>query len=174
MYAITETNMLIRAKVLLPVGMKLTTQEFRGGWKLVGIRDSRLLEKKLLKKGWKFIKIVDGWLTSGVGETTQTAIASALNLALRHVSPHFNAVEVDRIEWTQYPWFFVAKVMVNPYRIQEGAIVPVPDVAMPPATKLRPRLMSTDVTAFFPRFGSAIPMVKELLVLSRSSQTRFQ
>ena len=53
MYAITETNMLIRAKVLLPVGMKLTTEEFRGGWKLVGIRDSRhCWKKKLLKKGW--------------------------------------------------------------------------------------------------------------------------
>jgi hypothetical protein len=174
MYAIAETNMLIRTQVELPNGMKLSTQEFRGGWNLVGIKDSRLLERKLLKKGWKFIKIVDGWLTSGVGDTTQTAIASALNLALRHVSPHFNAVEVNHIEWTQYPWFFVAKVMVNPYRIQQGATLPVPDEAMPPVTKLRPKLMPTDAAVFFPRFGSAIPMLKELLVLSRSSQTRFQ
>lgn len=174
MYAIAETNMLIRARVELPEGMTLTTQKFREGWDFVGIRDSRLLERKLLKKEWKFIKITDGWLTSGVGETTQAAIASALNLALRHVNPHFNAVEVNHIEWTQYPWFFVAKVMVNPYRIQRGAILPVPDEALPPVTTLRPRQLPANGAAFFPQFGSAIPMLKELLVLSRSSQTRFQ
>ncbi len=174
MHDIAETNIFLRAKVALPIGMKLTTQEFRGGWNLVGARDSRLLEKKILKKGWKFIRIVDGWLTSGVGDTTRTAIASALNLALHHVSPHFNAVEVNRIEWTQYPWFFVARVMVNPYRIQESAVLPVPDEAIPSVSRLRPRLMATDTAPFLPRFGSTIPMLKELLVLSRSSQTRFQ
>jgi hypothetical protein len=174
MDAIAETNMLIRMQSELPEGMELRAQEFREGWSFVGIGDSRLLEKKLLKEGWKFIKIEDGWMRSGVGETAQAAIANALNLSLRHVSEHFNAVEVSHIEWTQYPWFFVAKVMVNPCRIQEGAILPVPDEALPPATTLRPRLLPANAAALFPQFGSAMPMLKELLVLSRSAQTRFQ
>ena len=174
MNAIAETSMLVRAQILLPVGMKLTTQEFRGGWNLVGMRDSRLLEKKVLKKGWKFIKIADGWLRSGVGDTAQTAIGSALNLALSLVSPHFNAVEVNHVEWTQYPWFFVAKVMVNPYRIQQNAILPVLDEVMPPPANLRSRLLPPNAGMFFPRFGDKIPMIKELLVLSRSTQTRVQ
>ena len=90
------------------------------------------------------------------------------------MSEHFNAVEVNHIEWTQYPWFFVAKVMVSPCRIQEGAILPVPDEALPPPTALRPRLLPADAAALFPQFGSEMPMVKEMLVLSRSAQTRFQ
>jgi hypothetical protein len=118
--------------------------------------------------------MVDGWLRSGVGETPQAAIANALHLALRHVSPHFNAVEVNHVEWTQYPWFFLARVMVNPYRIQQGAILPVPDEALPPATTLRPRLLAPNAAALFPNFGSTMPMLKEMLVLSRSTQAKTQ
>ena len=174
MYTIAETNLLIRAQIELPAGLKLTTEEFREGWNFVGAKDSRLLEKRILRRGWKFIKMVDGWLRGGVGETPQAAIANALNLALRHVSPHFNAVEVNHIEWTEYPWFFLARVMNNPYRIQQGAIEPVPDGALPPPAARRPRLLPANAAALFPQFGSTMPRLKELLVKSRSSQARTQ
>jgi hypothetical protein len=64
--------------------------------------------------------------------------------------------------------------MVNPYRIQKGAIVPVLDDAIPLETALRPRRLPLDAAALFPNFSSAMPMLKEMLVLSRSSQTRVQ
>jgi hypothetical protein len=174
MYSISETNLLVRAQIKLPAGLKLVTEEFREGWGFVGTKDARLLETRILRRGWKFIKMVDGWLRSGLGETPQGAIANALHLALRHVSPHFNAVEVNHVEWTQYPWFFLARVMVNPYRIQQGAIQPVPDDALPPANTLRPRLLAANAAALFPNFGSAMPMLKEMLVLSRSTQAKTQ
>jgi hypothetical protein len=174
MRTIVEQTMLFRGEIELPAGLKPSTEEFREGWSFVNSKDSRLLEKKILRQGWKFIKIVDGWLRSGVGETPQKAIASALNLALREVTPHFNAVEVNHVEWTQYPWFFLARVMVNPYRIQEGALLPVPDKHLPPATALRSRRLPPEAAALFPHFASAMPLVKEMLVLSRSSQTRMQ
>jgi hypothetical protein len=174
MYSIAETNMLVRAGIELPTGLTLTTREFREGWNFVGTKDARMLEKRILKRGWKFIRVVDGWLRSGVGAAPQEAIANALNLTLRHVSPYFNAVAVDHIEWAQYPWFFLARVMVIPYRIQQGAILPVPDEAMPPPTTLRPRLLPPNAAVLFPNFGSAMPKLKEMLVLSRSSQTRIQ
>jgi hypothetical protein len=174
MYAIAETSMFIRARIELPAGLKLATQDFREGWNFVVNKDARLLEKKILKRGWNYIRFADGWLCSGVGETPQSAVGNALNLALRQVSPHFNAVEVDHVEWTQYPWFFLVRVMVNPYRIQKGAIVPVLDDAIPLETALRPRRLPLDAAALFPNFSSAMPMLKEMLVLSRSSQTRVQ
>jgi hypothetical protein len=61
----------------------------------------------------------------------QAAIASALKLALRRVSPGFNAANIDRIEITQYPWFFIAKVKIYPYQIQQSAVLQVSDQAMP-------------------------------------------
>jgi hypothetical protein len=174
MYAITETSMFIRAQIELPPGLNPATQDFREGWNFVGTKDARLLEKKILSRGWNYIRIVDGWTRSGVGETLQAAIGNALNLALRQVSPHFNAAEVNHIEWTQYPWFFLARVMVNPYRIQEGSMIPVLDDALPLGTTIRPRLLPLNAAVLFPDSSTAMPMLKEMLVRSRSSQTRVQ
>ncbi|MGC1463478.1 MAG: hypothetical protein WA802_14840 [Terracidiphilus sp.] len=174
MYAIAEKSMFIRARIELPPGLNPVTEAFREGWKFVGNKDARLLEKKILSRGWNYIRIVDGWTRSGVGETLQAAICNALNLALRQFSPHFNAAEVNHIEWTEYPWFFLARVMVNPYRIQEGSTIPVLDGALPLGATTRPRLLPLKAAAFFPDFSTAMPMLKEMLVRSRSSQTRVQ
>ena len=126
MRTIAEQNVLLRVRVELPVGLKLATHEFREGWNFV-TGDASRLEKKIRTRGWNFIKIADGTLKNGVGETSQEAIAGALKLALRQMSAHFNAVEVERIELTQYPWFYLAKVRIYPYRIQQDAILPVSD-----------------------------------------------
>jgi hypothetical protein len=174
MHSIAETNLLMRARIELPAGLKLMTEEFREGWNFVGTRDARLLEKRILRRGWKFIRIADGLLRSGVGETPQAAIGNALNLALRHVSPYFNAVEINHIEWVQYPWFYLARVMVNPYRIQRGAVQPVEDDALSPRAAFRPRLLPTNAAELFPHLGSAMPMLREMLVLSRSSKASTQ
>jgi hypothetical protein len=174
MYAIAETSMFIRARIELPAGLKLATQDFREGWNFVVNKDARLLEKKILKRGWNYIRFADGWLCSGVGETPQSAVGNALNLALRQVNPHFNAAEVDHIEWTRYPWFFLARVMVSPYRIQKDATIPVLDDDLPLRTTIRPKRMPLDSAALFPDFSSAMPMLKEMLVQSRCSQTRVQ
>jgi hypothetical protein len=171
---IAELNVLLRVRVELPVGLKLATEEFREGWNFVRPGDARRLEKKIQTRGWSFIKIADGLLRSGVGETSQEAIAGALKLALRHVSTYFNAVEVEHIELTQYPWFFLARIHVYPYRIQQGAVLPVTDEAPTLPIPPRQRRLSPQAPALYPYFGSAMPLIKEMLVLSRSSQARTQ
>jgi hypothetical protein len=173
MRTITEQNMLLRMPVELPVGLKLTTHQFREGWNFVS-GDASRLEKKIRKRGWNFIKIADGALKSGVGETSQEAIASALKLALRRMSAHFNAVEVEHIALTQYPWFFLARVRIYPYRIQEGAVMPVSDdselFTIAPSRKRLP----LNAAALCPEFGSAMPELKQMLMLSRGSQGEFR
>jgi hypothetical protein len=164
MRAIAELNVLLRTQIELPAGLKLATEEFREGWNFVRAGDARRLEKKIQTRGWNFIKIADGELRSGVGETSQLAIASALKLALRRVSTHFNAVEVEHIELTQYPWFFLARVRVYPYRIQEGAVLPVPDEE---PIHSQPRGLPPQSPELFPHFGSAMPMLKEMLISAR-------
>jgi hypothetical protein len=163
MRTIAEQNVLLRMRVELPVGLKLATHEFREGWSFV-TGDASRLEKKIRMRGWNFIKIADGALKSGVGETSQEAIAGALKLALRHMSAHFNAVEVEHIELTQYPWFYLARVRIYPYRIQQDAVLPAPDE--PECLKMAPRQkrLPLHAAALYPEFGSAMPRLKQMLV----------
>lgn len=170
MRTIAALNLLLRAQVELPEGLRLATVEFHEGWNLLRMAEVRHLEKNILNRGWRFIRIDGGTQRSGVGDTSQKAIASALKLALRRISRPYNAVEVECIEMTQYPWFFLARVRINSYCIQQSAIVPLPDVAGPHPARQRRRLLPRESDALYPHFGSAMPMLKEMLVLSRSTQ----
>jgi hypothetical protein len=166
---IAELNLLLRVRVELPEGLRLTTEEFREGWNFARSLDAPRLEKKILKRGWNFIKIADGPLRSGVGETSQEAIASALKLTLRHVSEQFNAVEVEHIELTQYPWFFLARVRVCPFRIQQSTVLPEADERESVPIASRQRRLPLQTAALCPQFASAMPMLKEALTSFESS-----
>jgi len=175
MRTIAELNMLFHKRVELPSGLKVTTDEFQEGWSFVRRTDARHLGKRIQTRGWNFIRFADGSLRSGVGETSQEAIASALKLALRRVSDHSNAVEVEHIELTRYPWFFLARVRVYPYRIQQGkTLIEMPGIvsdATPTSSRRLPGRLPDGGAALLPQFGSAMPALKELLV-SRRSETK--
>jgi hypothetical protein len=79
---------------------------------------------------------------------------------------------VEHIELTQYPWFFLARVRVYPFRIQQSPVLPVPDEAEAFPIPRRQRLLSPHAPVLYPDFGSAMPMLKEMLALSRSPQER--
>jgi hypothetical protein len=164
--------MLLRIPAKLPEGLKLATDDFREGWSFSRSMDARRLEKKILSHGWNFIKIVDGPLRSGVGDTAQEAIAGALKLALRRVSPHFNVAEVDYIQLTKYPWFFLARVRVLPYLIQQGTVLPISDDLSPLSVTPRQKWLDLESTALFPQFACAMPQLKQMLISSAASQSR--
>ena len=166
MRTIAERNMLLRARTKLPDGLKLSTEEFREGWELVRTLDARRLEKQIALCGWNIIRISEESLRSGVGETSKEAVANALKLSLRRISEHFNAVEVEHIELTQYPWFFLARVKVVPFLIKQGAVLPVPDE--PASVVPRQRRLPVYAEVLYPQFGSVIPQLKELLISSRT------
>jgi hypothetical protein len=174
MRTIAELHMLLRARTELPGGLNLATDEFREGWNFVRAVNAQRLEKKIRTRGWNFIKIPDESLRSGVGDTSQEAIASALKLALRRISTHFNAAEVEHIELTQYPWFFLARVRVYPYQIQQGAALSVADEFLPAPAAFRPRRLPPQSAALYPSFGSAMPQLKQLLISSRTAQAGLQ
>jgi hypothetical protein len=166
MCKIAESNVLLRAQAELPMGFKVATEEFRDGWNRMRSGGARRLEKKVLTRGWNLIRIADGTLRSGVGDTSQNAIASALKLALRRADARSNALEVEQIELTQYPWFFLARVRVHPYRIQQGAELPMPDgPALAPITARHSRL-SHQAAGNYPPFAGAMPLLKKMLTAS--------
>jgi hypothetical protein len=134
---IAERTMLLRGQIELPNTLKLTTEEFREGWNIVRSGGAHRLDREIRRRGWRSIRIDEGSLRSGVGQTSQEAITGALKLALRCLSERFNAAEVEHIELKIYPWFFLARVMVCPYQIGRIAVVPDPVegvtlVSMPP------------------------------------------
>jgi len=161
---IAESNMLLRAQVDLPDGIKLCTEGFREGWIFLRSVDANRLERKVQARGWTFIRLGDGSLRSGVGDTSQEAVASALKLALRRVSEDFNAVEVEHIELTQYPWFFLARVSVTPYRIQQCSALPVSNHTNTVAVNPQHGILSPNDVEMYPHFGSATPLLKQILI----------
>ena len=128
---IAELTILLRENVELPDNLNLVTEEFREGWSFVQSGDTHWLDKEIRRRGWHFMWIGEGHLRSGVGQTSQEAIAGALKLALRRVSVGFNAAEVESIELKKYPWFVLAKVKVYPYQIQQGAVLSSFDQTVP-------------------------------------------
>ncbi len=170
MRSIAESNVLLRARIALPASLSLATEEFREGWGFAPRVNAEQLEKKVRLSGWNFIKIADGVLRSGVGDTSEQALSSALKLTLRHVSEHFNAAEIERIELTQYPWFFLARIRVYPYLIQLGDALPVFADAAPLPVVPQQRRSSANASYLHPYFGSALPQLKQLLVVPQDSE----
>jgi hypothetical protein len=174
MRSIREFDVLIREPIEIPARIEFATEEFREGWSLVDLVDTRCLENIIDSLGWRFIRNTRGSLSSGVGETSQEAIAGAIRIALGLVNEHFNAVEVEHIALTQYPWFFLAKVRVCPYQLQQNGFLAVPDEAVPTLPAPRRRLLPADAAALYPQFASALPQLKQMLISSQDRQARPQ
>lgn len=170
MRAITEQNVLLRERAELPASLRIATDAFREGWNFAPAVNAQQLEINVQLHGWNFIRIADGLQACGVGETSQEAIASALRLALLRLSALFNAVEVEYIELTQYPWFHLARVRVCPFRIQRDAILPVSDKFLPAPILPRRRRLPHDADVLYPDFGSAMPLLKQMLISSRKAE----
>lgn len=174
MHPIAAMNLFLRERAELPKGLSLATEEFHEGWNLSRLVGAGRLEKRLLSRGWNFIKIDGGARESGVGDTAQEAIASALKLALRHICEDFNAVEVEHIELRQYPWFFLARVKISPYCIQQSAMLPWPDHLEPTSHKPGRKRLPIHPSVPCPHSCSITPMIKEMLIPSRSTHARMQ
>jgi len=170
MRKIAELNVLLRERIDLPGRLKLATEEFRDGWRFARTATAQGLEQKIHCSGWNFIKVSNGSLRSGVGDTSQEAIARGLELALRHVDTQFNAAEVDQIELTHYPWFVLARVKILPYLIQVGADAPAFD-ELSPLLELPPRKRtSIGSPDLYPHFGCAMPQLKQMLIASATAR----
>lgn len=148
--------------------------EFMDGWNIVRPGGAKRLEKTIRKCRWHSIRIADESLRSGVGESSEQAIACALQLAVRSFSQYFNAAEVRHIHLTRYPWFVLGGVGVYPYRIQESPVQFVSDDALPLPVTVRRRELPANASWLFPQPGSTVPMLQETPTLSRSRFARTQ
>lgn len=170
MRTIETMNMVIRARVELPRGLKLATDEFREGWNLVRSGGAERLQRRIQTRGWGLIKTRDVCQRSGVGNTSQEAIASALKLALRQLSEFFHAATVERIHLTKYPWFFLARVAVHSYRILDNELQAQAEDASSLTSAFWPMRLPYESVALNPDFVSAIPQLRLELISSQRSE----
>jgi hypothetical protein len=171
---LTELSVLLRAETDLPSSLIMTGSEFLVGWNLVRPGGASLLERRIQRHGWHFMRVADETQRGGVGESSKQAIASALQLAVRSISEYFNAVEVRNIHLTIYPWFVLARLGVFPCRIQQNPIQFVPDNALPLPVPTRREQLPANGSWLFPQLGLEMPMVKEILTQSRNKGERAQ
>ena len=171
---ITELSVLLRAETELPSGLFVTGGEVMKGWNLVRPGDASLLERRIRRHGWNYIRVADEERRSGVGESAQKAIASALRHTVLSITEYFNAVEVRHIHLTRYPWFVLARLAVFPCRIQQSPVQFVPDDALPLPAPTQSEQLPVSASWLFPQFGLEMPMVKEMLTQPGSNDERAQ
>lgn len=174
MHTIAAMNLLLRMQAELPQGFSLATDEFREGWNFSRSIGAGRMGKRLLSQGWSLLRMDGAAQRSGVGNSAQEAIASALTLALRHIAEHFNAVEIEHIELTQYPWFFLARVRIMPYCIQQGAILSCSEHREPPPLKLAQGKLPLRFPILNRHTSITTPILREMLILSRVHHGRPQ
>ena len=170
MVDITERKLFLRDQIELPTSLKLSTREFLAGWNTALTLNAQQLEKKIDAQGWSFIKLAERLQASGVGETSQSAITSALRLALLRASNAIHAVQVEYIELTQYPWFFLARVRIFQCRILRCPVTAADDESLPAPIAPRQRRLPSNSDLLYPNFGSAMPQLKQMLISSKTAQ----
>jgi hypothetical protein len=166
MSTIAETNVLLRAQAEFPAGFKVATEDVLSGWRLMRTGGAQRLKQKIQSRGWSFLELARGALRSGVGASEKEAVSSALRLSLRRLDSRSNAVEIEGIELTKYPWFFLARVRIRPYRFQPDAELPAAEIAEPEIVEEEEAV--PHLANIYPKFGAAMPMLKEMLLSSRA------
>lgn len=168
---ITRPIVLLRARLELPTGLELKTDIFGEGWNVVRSRGVARLEKKIRLFGWHCVRTANESPICGVGETSQKAIASALQLALGRTDQYFNGVEVARIRVTKYPWFVLAGVGIHLFRIQQSPVQLAPDDALPQALSARKMRLKVSAPWLSPASSCAIQLLKQRSPEFQSSRT---
>lgn len=124
---IAELTVLLRVPTEMPDGLKLARDEFREGWNRVRTYNAKGLERKIKARQWNFIPASKCMIVAGMGQSPKQATTRALDHALAQVSAHLNAIEIRNIQSTQYPWFWVVRLSVYAFRIQQSETMPVPE-----------------------------------------------
>jgi hypothetical protein len=161
---IAEFTVILREPIVIPGNFKLVTEKFSESWRFALKFNAQQLESRICEQGWGFSRISGGLRASGVGETSQEAIISALKLVVRHTSKQSNVAEVEYIELTHYPWFYLARVRACQYQIKKSMVRTVSDAASPLSGTSRYGIDSVHPDAQNSTFGCNMPRLKRMLV----------
>jgi hypothetical protein len=116
----------LRDPIEIPSGLRLVTDPVQPGWSLLRSGNSPWLDQQIRSHGWHFICIANKSIGSGASPSLVKATASALDLALRNISPNFNAATIAHHSIKKYAWFSVVQLSLFPYQIQPSPSLSTP------------------------------------------------
>ncbi len=111
----------LREGCTLPDRFALKQERFCLGWMLIEGLAAVTLDAKIRGAGWHFMCLIGSNSRRGCGRTREGAIRRALERALKITPGRFNASELDSCQVKRYPGFHMARVILQPRRIQRNA-----------------------------------------------------
>lgn len=125
--------MFLRVGCSLPDGLGLKQQHFSESWMSVENMLSPVLDVGLRAKGWHFMWLEGAHSRLGIGRTEQSATGRAITLVLNQIKGSLNAAELDSINVSRYPGFWIAKGTLHARQIQQQSCLgPVDEVPIRP------------------------------------------
>jgi hypothetical protein len=103
----------------MPAHFDLAQQPCADNWMLLEEIESPVLDTMIRHAGWHFVCFKGPFSRSGVGLSRDGAIHQALARALKGLKMRFNAAELESVEVSSYPFFHIAKVILQGRHIQQ-------------------------------------------------------
>jgi hypothetical protein len=114
----TLHTMFLRKECSLPDHICLPQEAVGDSWVKVTEICASALDLMIRQAGWHFMYVQGSSSRTSVGLTYDGAIQQALLSALKGIASRFNAAELESVHMSKYPGFHIAKVTLQPRKIQ--------------------------------------------------------
>lgn len=111
-------SVFLRNGCILPNRLDPLREPIGTDWSRIEDLPARVFNTVIRQAGWRFKWIPDSCIRRGFGSSLDRATSSALSRALKGISRHFNAAELDSVRIALYLGFYVATVTLQPRQIQ--------------------------------------------------------
>jgi hypothetical protein len=119
-------SVFLRKDCVLPDHLEPLQELVCDNWTMVQDIAAPVFDSVIRQSGWHFMWINGTSVRRGFGATQENATSRALGHALHGVKQRFNAAELDSVQVTRYPGFYVANVSVQPRQIQHDTSLEMP------------------------------------------------
>lgn len=115
----TPQTIFLRKECSLPDHLCLQQEAVDDSWVQVKEIGASALELMIRQTGWHFMHVQGSSSRISVGLTYDGVIHQALVSALKGIACRFNAAELESIHMSKYPGFHIARVTLQPRKIQQ-------------------------------------------------------
>jgi hypothetical protein len=118
---ITTGTILIKEGTPLPECLRLESEPYSKGWRLVENLDSRGLDRKIREAGWTFFFMAGGANATAVGSDLEKTTRRAVKRVLASMtSDGFNCLEIAQVGVKRFLGLPYVNVSAHPRHIQQS------------------------------------------------------
>jgi len=111
-------SVFLRKGCILPDGLHPLLESCGENWTLVDNTTAQDFYTLIRQWDWHFVWMLGSCSRRGFGRTPENAGQRALERALNGIARRFNSAELVAVQATKYPGFHIAKVTVEPRKVQ--------------------------------------------------------